>query len=122
MPLLDLPHVVCNCRCMMGNTRVLLSCRALIQPVLMRVMHRQLSMSFKAWRGAVAALISLKQLGAAVCCRLMQWRTALVFHRWKVQQRICHLMLALRGLWRTLKHAVAFWPDLCKESEGSKGL
>ncbi len=59
-------------------------CRALIRPVLMRVMQRHLSTSFTCWRDRAAVSAALKQMGKAICRRLMQWRVALVFDRWQV--------------------------------------
>ena len=67
-----------------GSNSGLLSCRALIQPVLMRMMQRQLSTSFTSWRAVVAVSAALKQMGTAICHRLMHWHTTLVFNRWKV--------------------------------------
>ena len=52
----------------------------------MRVMQRQLSTSFTSWRDVAAVSAALKQMGTAICGRLLQWRLALVFNRWQV----CH--------------------------------
>lgn len=59
--------------------------------MLAQVMHRQLSISFAAWRDEARVRAALKGMGAAVCRRLLLRREGIAFTHWKVAHFLSYL-------------------------------